>query len=493
MTQPRRARLPPPGVLAGLVAVRRHRRRRAGRREAEPRPELMTRGIDRRRFAARQRWRSSPPRARRRRRTAATSPLDANVLRVPVRVRRDRLRSGAGRATSTRARVIAHIFEALLGYDPLALPVRLRAADGRGDARGLGRLPRLDGAPAARHLLRRRPGVQGPAARARRRRTTCTRSSASTTRRCKSPGYIALGEDGIVGLEELRGARAARQEAVRLRHASPRACARSTATRCSSSSPSRGRASRRRSPRARIARGGARGRRGLSATTSWRTRSAPGPIGSRRGGAARASCSRRNPGFRDVRYHERARAPTTPRARRWRAALQGPAPAAERRRRDRDRRGEPAALADASSTARPTSRASRPSSSPLAAPNGKLAPNLAKRASALQRYLNPDVAMSYFNMDDPVVGGYTPEKVALRRAISLAYDIDHEIRHHPARPGDRRRRRRCRRAPTASTRRCAATTAATTRRAPRRCSTSTATSTATATAGASSPTARRWC
>ena len=36
----------------------------------------------------------------------------------------------------------------------------------------------------------------------------------------------------------------------------------------------------------------------------------------------------------------------------------------------------------------------------------------------------------------PVVGGYTPEKVALRRAIALAYDIEREIRVRPARPGD---------------------------------------------------------
>jgi ABC-type transport system substrate-binding protein len=36
--------------------------------------------------------------------------------------------------------------------------------------------------------------------------------------------------------------------------------------------------------------------------------------------------------------------------------------------------------------------------------------------------------MSYFNMEDPIVGGYTPEKVALRRAVGLAYDIEAEIR-----------------------------------------------------------------
>jgi len=33
-----------------------------------------------------------------------------------------------------------------------------------------------------------------------------------------------------------------------------------------------------------------------------------------------------------------------------------------------------------------------------------------------------------FNQDNPVIGGYTPQKVALRRAISLAYDSDKEIR-----------------------------------------------------------------
>lgn len=64
----------------------------------------------------------------------------------------------------------------------------------------------------------------------------------------------------------------------------------------------------------------------------------------------------------------------------------------------------------------------------IAMPNGKLAPNLAKRGIGVRRYVNADIALSWFNMDDPVVGGYAPEKVALRRAIALAYDIDYEIR-----------------------------------------------------------------
>ncbi|MBI5259361.1 MAG: bicyclomycin resistance protein [Burkholderiales bacterium] len=62
-----------------------------------------------------------------------------------------------------------------------------------------------------------------------------------------------------------------------------------------------------------------------------------------------------------------------------------------------------------------------------AMPGGRLAPHLARRGIWGRMNVNPDAGMSFFNMDDPVVGGYTPEKVALRRAISLAYDVRREI------------------------------------------------------------------
>ena len=65
---------------------------------------------------------------------------------------------------------------------------------------------------------------------------------------------------------------------------------------------------------------------------------------------------------------------------------------------------------------------------PFATPNNVLAPNLAKRGIQMRKYVNSDFTMSWFNMEDPVVGGYTPEKVALRRAIELAYSMDREIR-----------------------------------------------------------------
>ena len=64
----------------------------------------------------------------------------------------------------------------------------------------------------------------------------------------------------------------------------------------------------------------------------------------------------------------------------------------------------------------------------VAAPNGQLAPHLAKRGMQLVRFARADVAMSYFAMENPVVGGYTPAKVALRRAVAMAVDVEREIR-----------------------------------------------------------------
>jgi ABC-type transport system substrate-binding protein len=61
-----------------------------------------------------------------------------------------------------------------------------------------------------------------------------------------------------------------------------------------------------------------------------------------------------------------------------------------------------------------------------AIPNGQLAPHLAKRGIQMVRYQRNDVSVSYFAMENPVVGGYTPDKVALRRAISLAVDVERE-------------------------------------------------------------------
>jgi ABC-type transport system substrate-binding protein len=63
----------------------------------------------------------------------------------------------------------------------------------------------------------------------------------------------------------------------------------------------------------------------------------------------------------------------------------------------------------------------------LALPNGRLAPHLARRGIRAARIVDSSTTLTYFNMEDPMVGGYTPEQVALRRAVSLAYDVQREI------------------------------------------------------------------
>ena len=73
----------------------------------------------------------------------------------------------------------------------------------------------------------------------------------------------------------------------------------------------------------------------------------------------------------------------------------------------------------------------------VAVSDGKVAPHLAKRGIRLERVPGMELTYSYFAMNHPVVGGYTPDKVALRRAIVMGNDVDEEIaipRKHQAIP-----------------------------------------------------------
>jgi ABC-type transport system substrate-binding protein len=60
--------------------------------------------------------------------------------------------------------------------------------------------------------------------------------------------------------------------------------------------------------------------------------------------------------------------------------------------------------------------------------SGNLLPEFAARGIRLERAMELGIAFGYFNMEDPVVGGYAPEKVALRRAICSAYNVPDDIR-----------------------------------------------------------------
>ncbi|MBP8294693.1 MAG: hypothetical protein KAX84_01210 [Burkholderiales bacterium] len=56
------------------------------------------------------------------------------------------------------------------------------------------------------------------------------------------------------------------------------------------------------------------------------------------------------------------------------------------------------------------------------AENGRLRPDLAKRGVGYLRYPVPALIFTYFNQDDPVVGGNAPARIALRRAIAMGFD-----------------------------------------------------------------------
>ena len=81
----------------------------------------------------------------------------------------------------------------------------------------------------------------------------------------------------------------------------------------------------------------------------------------------------------------------------------------------------------------------------IAIPNGEVSPLLARRGVRLQRVPGMEITYSYFAMNNPVVGGYTPDKVALRRAIAMGSDVQQEIQvprkgqaipaHSPVGPG----------------------------------------------------------
>lgn len=66
--------------------------------------------------------------------------------------------------------------------------------------------------------------------------------------------------------------------------------------------------------------------------------------------------------------------------------------------------------------------------------DGKLKPEFVKRGIKLERSVDPEITYTYFNMQEKIddkpnpVGGFSKEKIALRRAIAMAYKIDDQIR-----------------------------------------------------------------
>jgi ABC-type transport system substrate-binding protein len=83
--------------------------------------------------------------------------------------------------------------------------------------------------------------------------------------------------------------------------------------------------------------------------------------------------------------------------------------------------------------------------------DGRLRPEFVRRGIQLDRTVDPEIIYLYFNMqekigDDPnPLGGFGKERIALRRAIAMSYNVDDQIRiirnrqavraHYPIPPG----------------------------------------------------------
>ena len=59
---------------------------------------------------------------------------------------------------------------------------------------------------------------------------------------------------------------------------------------------------------------------------------------------------------------------------------------------------------------------------------GTLTPDMQKKGVKLSRFVDPEISYHYWNLQDPIVGGLTKEKIALRRAMAMAYPVEEEIR-----------------------------------------------------------------
>jgi len=361
---------------------------------------------------------------RRARAGAPESNTSGNVLCVPFLLAETGF-DAAQIGDLYSATVIAHIFEALYCYDHLAMPVKVRPLTAAA-------LPEVS-SDFRVWTVRLQPGIYfaDDAAFKGARRELVAQDYVYAIKRFfdpanKSPGYSSIAEEGLVGLDALRAT--ALRNKTRFDYDTPteglRALDRHTLQ------------FRLREPRPRFLEGnlcssGSYGAVAREVVEFYGDSIMAHPVGT---GPYRLKSWRRssrivlerNPGFRDLRYDAEPAADDA-QGQAWLAHFKG-------RRLPFNDGVEISVLEEEQArwlsflnaqidfVRVPGSFANH------AMPNNVLAPNLAKRGIFMHRFASADVAISFFNMEDPVVGGYTPENVALRRAIALAYDIDREIR-----------------------------------------------------------------
>jgi ABC-type transport system substrate-binding protein len=60
--------------------------------------------------------------------------------------------------------------------------------------------------------------------------------------------------------------------------------------------------------------------------------------------------------------------------------------------------------------------------------DNRIKPKWTEQGVSLFKAIDPEITYTYFNFRDPVVGGFAREKIALRRAIIMGYNLEEEIR-----------------------------------------------------------------
>ena len=354
---------------------------------------------------------------------AANPPATAPALKVLRLASESETGFDPARVGDARSlRVISHIFEPLLEFDPLARPVKLRPRTAEA-------LPE----PAADFrtwTVRVRPGIfftEDPAFGGKPRELVAADYAYSIRRLAdpanKSPGWSSMEQAGIVGLAELRRAALDQKKpfdhdrAIEGLQVLDRYTLRFVLA-----------AGRPRFPQ--WLAGASTGAVAREVIEAQGELSMQHPVGTgpfRLAEWRRASriVLERNPRYRDVRYHAEPAADDAE-GQAILARLKG------RRLPMIDRveiaiidEKQPTWLAFLNNEA---DWVELPDGfSDVAMPEGRLAPFLVRRGIRAERVVMPSTYYTMFNMEHPVVGGYTPERVALRRAIGLAIDVEREI------------------------------------------------------------------
>src|SRR5450432_1122884 len=65
---------------------------------------------------------------------------------------------------------------------------------------------------------------------------------------------------------------------------------------------------------------------------------------------------------------------------------------------------------------------------PQAIVDGKIKPELAAKGIRLDRIVDPEISFAYWNLQDPMVGGLSKERIALRRAMAMSYNAAEDIK-----------------------------------------------------------------